>query len=82
MIGWRPIWVVKVSLTFGIWDLGQVDPVALPDVLHLQLEELGVGEHVAAGAEDALFRLVLNDAVQAAGDLVETGIGEHGSLPP
>lgn len=62
--------------------VGEVDPVAFPDVLHLKLEQFRVGEHVAAGAEDALLGLVLHDAVKAAADLFETCFGKHGSLPP
>jgi hypothetical protein len=30
--------------------VGEVDPVALEDVLHLQLEQVGIGERLAATA--------------------------------
>jgi hypothetical protein len=46
--------------------VGQVDPVALEDVLHLQLELLLVGEDPAVGAVDA------------GRGIVDDGVGEHG----
>ena len=39
--------------------VGEIDPVALEDRLHLQLEQLGVGEDVAGHAEDAALGVVL-----------------------
>jgi hypothetical protein len=38
----------------------QIDPVALEDVLHLELEQRLVGEDVAAAAEDAGVLVVLH----------------------
>ncbi len=46
--------------------MGEVDPVALEDVLHLQLEDFLVGENAAVGA------------VHTAGRVFDDGIGQDG----
>ena len=53
--------------------VGQVDPVALEDVLHLQLEDLLVGEDPPVGAVDAGFRVVDHGVGQDVGHV--SGIG-------
>jgi hypothetical protein len=40
----------------------QIDPVAFKDVLHLELEQLGIGEHVATTAIKAFFFIDLHHA--------------------
>ena len=40
--------------------MGQVHPVALEDGFHLQLEQVRVGEDVAAATEHARLRIVLD----------------------
>ena len=39
-----------VVLVRDLGLMGEVDPVALPNMLHLQLEELGIGEDVPCDA--------------------------------
>lgn len=50
--------------------VGQVDPVPLEDVLHLELEDLLVGEDLALGADHAVLAVVddgvVDDVVQMA----------------
>jgi hypothetical protein len=45
--------------------VGQEQPVAFEDVLHLQLEEGRVGEHAAVAAEDAALGVVDDGAADA-----------------
>ena len=51
--------------------VGQIDPVALEDVPHLQLEQLGIGEDVAADPIDASLRVVLQRGVDGGLDVVQ-----------
>ena len=46
--------------------VGEVDPIALEDVLHLQLEDVFVGEDAAVGA------------IHARLGVIDDGVGEHG----
>src|SRR6266404_1726966 len=50
--------------------VSKIDPVSLPDVLHLQLEQLEVREDVATTAEDAGLGVILDGGFQAFDDLV------------
>ena len=59
--------------------MGEVDPVALEDVLHLQLEDVLVGEDAAVGAIHARG-LVFDDGIGKHGRGVIDGLG-HG-IPP
>ena len=68
-IGWRPIVggeVVVVVRNLAL--VGEIDPVALEDVLHLQFEQLGVGEDVAAAAIDAVFAILDDGMLDAVSD--------------
>ena len=47
-----------VVLLLDLALMGQIDPVALEDIFHLQIEQFRVGEDVAAAAENAGFRIV------------------------
>jgi len=50
-----------------VWDLalvGKIDPVAFEDVLHLEFEDLGVGEDVSGDPVGAPFDVVLHRAVE------------------
>src|SRR5690554_5052126 len=51
--------------------MGQEQPVAFEDVLHLQFEEGRVGEHAAMAAEDALLGVVLDGATDALLELIK-----------
>ena len=51
---------VVVVLVGNLALVGKIDPVALEDVLHLQLEPLRVGEDVAPAAVEAVL-LILDD---------------------
>ncbi|MNT82806.1 hypothetical protein D3C72_2225870 [compost metagenome] len=42
----------------------QIDPVRFKEVLHLQFEQLGVGEYVAAAAKDTGLLVVLHRRFQ------------------
>ncbi len=42
----------------------QVHPIALEDVFHLEFEQIGVGENVAAATEYTVLLVVLNGGVQ------------------
>ena len=59
--------------------VGQVDPVALEDVLHLQFEDVLVGEDAAVGAIHARG-LVFDDGVGEDGRGVVQGLGHW--VPP
>ena len=59
--------------------VGEVDPVALEDVLHLQLEDVLVGEDAAVGAIHARG-LVFDDGVGEDGRGVVQGLGHW--VPP
>ena len=50
--------------------VSKIDPVPLPDVLHLQLEQLEVREDVATAAEDASLGVILDGGFPA----LETGL--------
>ncbi|MNE38524.1 hypothetical protein D3C80_1324270 [compost metagenome] len=41
----------------------QVDPIALEDMLHLQVEQTRVGEHLALTTVDALFAIVFEHGI-------------------
>src|SRR5690606_10306446 len=43
----------------------QEQPAALKDVPHLQLEEIGIVEHGAVDAEDALVRAIVDEGTKA-----------------
>ena len=60
----------------------QIDPVALEDVLHLQFEQVGVGEDVAAAPEDAGFLVVFDGIGQQVlqGSMLVDDLG-HGFSP-
>src|SRR3954451_14772641 len=51
---------VVVVLVGDLAFMGEIDPVAFEDVLHLQLEPLRVGENVAPGTVEAVL-LILDD---------------------
>src|SRR5690606_17327299 len=55
---------VVVVLLGNVAFVGEVDPVALEDVLHLQVEQALIGEHLALAAEDALFFVVFNKRIK------------------
>src|SRR5690606_16339820 len=55
---------VVVVLLGNLAFVGEVDPVALEDVLHLQFEQALVGEHLALAAEDALLFVVFNERIK------------------
>ncbi|MCY1466413.1 hypothetical protein D9M71_847120 [compost metagenome] len=44
--------------------MGEIQPVALEDVLHLQFEQAGVGEHLALAAEDPFFGVIFKQGMQ------------------
>jgi AcrR family transcriptional regulator len=50
--------------------VSKIDPVPLPDVLHLQLEQLEVREDAATAAEDASLGVILDGGFQAFDNLV------------
>jgi hypothetical protein len=54
--------------------MGQVDPVTLEDVPHLELEDLGIGEDVPGYAEHALLGVVLQRGVDGLLDSVEHAV--------
>lgn len=54
----------EVVLFGDLAFMGQVDPVALEDVLHLQVEQARVGEHLAFAAIDAGFTVVLKHGIE------------------
>lgn len=56
--------------------VGEVHPVALEDVFHLELEQILVGEDRPVGADDAFFRDVLDGIGQGALEGLESG--RHG----
>ncbi|MNK97101.1 hypothetical protein D3C87_1174170 [compost metagenome] len=47
--------------------VGQVEPVALEDVFHLQVEQPGVGEHLAFAAIEALLGIVFKQGMHVFG---------------
>ncbi len=55
--------------------MGQVDPVAFEDVLHLQFKQIRIGEDVSAAAEDAGVLVVLERTVQQLFNVAETVAG-------
>ena len=59
--------------------VGQVDPVAFEDVLHLEFEQRRVGKDVAAAAVDAGVLVVLQGAVQQLFN-VAVGVGGCGRV--
>ena len=54
-----------------------VDPVAFEDVLDFKLEQLFIGEDVAAAAENTVFRVVLNGTVKTGLKFIEIGLCKH-----
>lgn len=62
--------------------MGEIDPVAFEDVLHLQLEEVFVGEDVATATEGAGLMIVLDRCrEQVVEGLGFVDNGGHGSSP-
>jgi hypothetical protein len=55
--------------------MGQVDPVALEEVLHLQVEQPGVGEDLAIAAVDAAGWILDQGPVQFPRDIIERDYG-------
>src|SRR5690606_3418088 len=55
---------VVVVLLGNLAFVSKVDPVALENVFHLQLEQPLVREHLALAAEDAFFFVVFNKRIQ------------------
>ncbi|MNE01666.1 hypothetical protein D3C80_941130 [compost metagenome] len=47
--------------------VGQIQPVAFEDVFHLQIEQPGVGEHLALAAIEALLGIVFKQGMQIFG---------------
>ncbi|EKD98039.1 MAG: hypothetical protein ACD_23C00614G0002, partial [uncultured bacterium] len=78
---------VRGEVVVDLGDLAfvrQVDPVAFEDVLHLQLEQIGVREDVSAAAIDAVFLVVLQGAFDQGLDIRALGGGSggvHGGIP-
>src|SRR6516225_5534967 len=58
--------------------VGEVNPVSLPDVLHLQLEQVRIREDVAAATEGTRLGIVLKRAFQAFNKLVQHGLHSAG----
>ncbi|MCY1429452.1 hypothetical protein D9M71_453700 [compost metagenome] len=54
----------EVILLGDLAFVGQVDPVALEDMFHLQVKQAWVGEHLALAAVDALFTVVLKHGIE------------------
>jgi hypothetical protein len=44
--------------------MGQIDPVALEDVLHLEVEQILVREHFPLAPEQSLFLVFLEQGIQ------------------
>jgi hypothetical protein len=44
--------------------VGEVDPVALPDALHLELEQFGIGEHGPVDAHHAGVHPIVDETGQ------------------
>jgi hypothetical protein len=42
----------------------EINPIAFEDMLHLELEQIGVREDIAAATEYAVFPVILNGGVQ------------------
>ncbi len=61
--------------------VGQVDPVALEDVLHLQLEDVGVGERVAPAPVDPPLGIDLQRGVDLRPELVGGAAVRHVRCP-
>ena len=72
--------VVAVVRQLGL--VGQVDPVALEDVPHLELEDVGVGERVAPAPVDPPRRIDVERGVDLRPELVDGAAERHVRSPP
>ena len=54
--------------------MSKIDPVPLPDVLHLQLEQLEVREDAATAAEDASLGVISTEASRRSITLSDMGV--------
>jgi len=67
-----------------VWDLGlvgEIDPVSLPDVLHLKFEEVRIGKDVPRNTKTPCLGVVFHQRAELAFDLTDAAnIVEHNGV--
>src|SRR3954468_19867170 len=70
-----------IVLVRNLGLMGEINPISLPNMLHLQLEEVGIGEDVPCDAIAPCLGIVFHKRTEASLDLVQiTDVVEHAVL--